>query len=136
MNHSNWIEWVYQHPIFRYLVSGSLAAAVLFIVLTLMVEVFGTPPWVASPVAFVAGALVNYVLQYHWTFQAEGSHRVMFTRFILVTLATMSLNTALFWVFTHLMAIHYLIAQALAIGLIIGVNYVINKHYTFAADSQ
>ena len=135
MNHPNWIEWIYQHPVFRYLVSGSLAALVLFTVLTLMVEILGTPPWVASPVAFVIGALVNYTLQYHWTFQAEGSHRVMFTRFMLVTLATMSLNTALFWVFTVIMAIHYLISQALAIGLIIGVNYAINKHYTFASDS-
>jgi len=134
MKQSHWIDSIYQHPIFRYLVSGTAAASMLFAVLTLMVEVFGTPPWLASPVAFVAGAVVNYVLQYHWTFQAQGSHRVMFTRFMLVTLATMSLNTALFWVFTHLMGIHYLIAQALAIGLIIGVNYVINKHYTFASD--
>ena len=134
MKQSHWIDWIYQHPIFRYLVSGTAAATMLFAVLTLMVEVFGTPPWLASPVAFVAGAVVNYVLQYHWTFQAQGSHRVMFTRFMLVTLATMSLNTALFWAFTQLMDIHYLIAQALAIGLIIGVNYVINKHYTFASD--
>lgn len=132
MSSSHWIEWIYQHPVFRYLISGGTGALVIFSLLSLLVEVFATPPLVATTISFVIGSLVNYTLQYYWTFQAAGPHKVMLTRYSIVTLITMSLNTALFWAFTEKLGIHYLIAQGLSIGLIIVVNFIINKHYTFA----
>ena len=132
MSSPYWIDWIYRHPVFRYLVSGGTGAVVIFILLSLMVEVFDFAPLVATTISFVIGSLVNYTLQYYWTFQAEGPHRVMLTRYALVTLVTMSLNTGLFWVFTEKLDMHYLLAQALSIGLIIGVNFAINKHFTFA----
>ena len=132
MTPSHWIDWIYRHPVFRYLISGGTGAVVIFALLSLMVEVFATPPLVATTISFVIGSLVNYTLQYYWTFEAEGPHRVMLSRYAAVTAVTMSLNTALFWAFTEQLGMHYLIAQALSIGLIIGVNFVINKHYTFS----
>lgn len=132
---SHWVEWIYRHPLFRYVISGSIAASAIFVLLALQVELLSVPPLVASTVCFVVGSLINYSLQYHWTFQADGPHSVMFVRFSLVTLATMTLNIGLFWVFTEVFQIHYLIAQGLAIGLIVVVNFLINKHYTFAADA-
>lgn len=134
MKETHWIDWIYHHPVFRYLVGGGTGAVVIFILLALMVEIFHFPPLVATTISFVIGSLVNYTLQYYWTFKADGPHRVMLTRYALVTLVTMSLNTGLFWAFTEVLGIHYIIAQALSIGLIIGVNFFINKHYTFASD--
>lgn len=132
MSSSHWIDWIYRHPVFRYLISGGTGAVVIFCLLSLMVEIFDTPPLVATTISFIIGSLVNYTLQYYWTFEAAGPHKVMLSRYAAVTLVTMSLNTALFWAFTEQLGIQYLIAQALSIGLIIGVNFVINKHYTFA----
>jgi len=129
-----WIDWIYRHPVFRYLVGGGTGAVVIFALLSLLVEVFHVMPLVATTVSFVIGSLVNYTMQYYWTFEATGPHRVMLTRYALVTLVTMSLNTGLFWAFTELLGIHYLIAQGLSIGLIIGVNFFINKHFTFASS--
>ena len=128
---SIWVHRIYTRPEFRYLISGGTAALIHFAVLTTLVEWFATVPLVATSIGFVIGSLVNYLLQYHWTFEADGLHHVMLSRYAAVTLTTMAINNALFWTFTEQFGMHYLLAQLLATGMMVIVNFLINKHYTF-----
>ena len=128
-----WSLWLYKHPVFRYLISGGTGAAIHLAILTGLVEQFGTNGTVATSIGFVIGSLINYTLQYHWTFDADGPHHIMFTRYALVTLTTMSINAGLFWLFTHPFGLYYLYSQILATGLMVFVNFYVNKHFTFAS---
>jgi len=133
---SPWVEWIYTHSAFRYVVSGGTAAVVHFLVLTALVELFGVNPTLATSIGFVLASIVNYTLQYHWTFDADGPHHVMFTRYASVTAVTLSINAGLFWTFTNIFDIHYLIAQVISTGLMVIVNYLINKHFTFVSLAE
>ena len=128
-----WMEWIYTHSAFRYVISGGTAAVVHFAVLTTLVELFSVNPTIATSIGFVIGSTVNYTLQYHWTFDADGPHHVMFTRYASVTATTLSINAGLFWTFTNVFGIFYLIAQVISTGLMVVVNYLINKHFTFVS---
>ena len=127
-------RWIYEHTAFRYLIGGGTGALVHFLLLIGLIEAFATPPVIATSIGFIIGSLVNYTLQYHWTFAADGPHHVMLGRYALVTTITMLINDALFWVFTEQLGVHYLLAQGIATGAMLIVNYVVNKNFTFATS--
>ncbi len=118
----------------RYGVAGSTAALTHLAVLALLVELAGCPKTLASALGFVAGTLVNYALQHRFVFRREGGHGRFFVRYAMVTAATMALNTALFALFADGLGVPYLIAQAVTIGLVASVNFLLNRHVTFATQ--
>ena len=130
---SGWTQWIYTHPVFRYLISGGTGALIHLAILTGLVEQFGTNDTIATSIGFVVGSVINYSLQYHWTFSADGPHHIMFTRYTMVTLITMSINAGIFWLFTHQLGLYYLYSQIIATGLMVFVNFHINKRFTFAS---
>lgn len=120
---------------FRYLVSGGLAAATHFAVLVALVEWAAMNPTLATTFGFEAAIFVNYPLQYFWTFSATGQHRVVFTRYVIVTVAAFGLNTVLFWSLLTQIGVWYPLAQVIATGVVVIVNYTVNRHFTFLDTS-
>ena len=50
-----------------------------------------------------------------------------------VTLATMTLNTVLFWALSSGLGVFYLAGQVITIGIVVPVNFALNRSFTFAA---
>ena len=91
----------------------------------------GMPATLASAIGFCAACAVNYTIQYYWTFAAVGSHGILFTRYALVTLVMLGVNTVFFWLLYSRAGAPYLLAQALATALVFGLNFETNRRYTF-----
>lgn len=115
----------------RYFVSGGSALFLHVATLVLLVEVFGSWPTVASGIGFVVATVWNYTLQRYWVFEADGSHRVLFSRYVAVTFVTFGLNIALFWLLYRIVGLWYPASQVVATGVIFLVNFVVNRSYTF-----
>ena len=116
----------------RYFISGGTATVVHFAVLAGLVELFKINPTIASATGFCAAVLVNYTLQYYWTFKAQGAHAATFVRYIGVTLLTLVINTVLFWLMNVQFGFGYLVAQAIATLTVLGINFYVNQRFTFA----
>ncbi len=93
-------------------------------------------PTVGSAIGFTAGLLVNYALQYRWTFRSSAAHSVVFTRFVSVYLATLVVNTGIFWTLNEPLGIPYILAQIITTGMVMILNFLLNRHYTFAVRSS
>jgi len=117
----------------RYGLSGATAVATLLAVLTALVELAGSPATPASVVAFGCATLVNYSLQHSFVFGRSRGHALYLPRYLAVTSATMLLNALLFWTLASGVGVHYLASQALTLGVIVPINFVINRSFTFAA---
>lgn len=113
----------------RYVIAGGTAAATHLLVLVLLVELAGCPATLASALGFAAATPVNYGLQHRFVFRRSGGHGRFFTRYLAVTAATMALNTALFALLAAWLP--YLLAQVVTIGMIVLVNFLLNRHVTF-----
>lgn len=124
------------HQLFRYLLSGGVAAAAHLLTLTALVELFAIAPVTASGIGFCIAVIFNYSLQYHWTFGARDAHAVVFSRYLGVTLAMLGVNTALFWVFQVRLGLPYLLAQIPATGIVVVLNFNINRSFTFKFDER
>lgn len=118
----------------RYIAAGTLAVAVHYLILILLVEGPAVNATLASSSGFVVGVLVNYLLQFYWTFRSSGSHARQFPLFVSVAVAMLGLNAAIFWGLHEGVGMNYLLAQAFAIGTVFLFNFLINSRYTFSSD--
>jgi len=116
----------------RYGLSGGAAAATHLAVLSILVELAGSPPVLASVVGFVCATLVNYTLQHRFVFFRSRGHGSYLPRYLSVTMGTMILNTLLFWTLSSAVGLDYLASQVITIGVIVPINFALNRNYTFA----
>jgi putative flippase GtrA len=87
----------------------------------------------ASVAGFVVGALINYWLNYHYTFNSVQPHRQAMTKFFTIALAGLALNTLIVFVLDR-MQWHYLLAQAAATMIVLIWNFAANRRWTFGGD--
>ena len=109
---------------------GAVGTLVHYVVLILMVSGLALSPILGTSTGALAGALVNYVLNHHYTFGGGASHARALPRFMLMAAVGLGLNATIVGMLTHF-GIHYLVAQVLATGIVLVVNYLVSKLWIF-----
>jgi putative flippase GtrA len=117
--------------LWRYALAGVASALTHLVVLSVLVELFGTRPVTASSAGFLASIAVSYVLQSRWVFDSSASVWRTFPRFLGVIAVGFGINAAVVFLGTEILALHYLWPQLLALGLIPLSNYTLNSLWTF-----
>jgi putative flippase GtrA len=120
----------------RFFLVGCCSAIAHFGVLIILVQWFLVGPILASIAGALLGAVVNYCLNRHFTFNSKVKHAVGVPRFTLIAVTSLALNTGFMWVGTELLRLHYLIAQSLATALVFLWSYFSNKVWTFGDRFQ
>ena len=116
----------------RFGITGALATATHVVVFVLLVEwLHLRPVWAAAP-AFLAAVGVSYGLNYRWTFAAEGPHRVMAPRFMLVALAGLALNLGITWLIVDLALLWYGYALMTVIAVVPLLTYLLSRFWVFS----
>lgn len=108
---------------------GVIATTVHYIVLGFSVHFLAINPVPASVFGFIAGAIVNYLLNYHFTFNSQKEHLETSLRFLMVALTGLGLNTFLMFLLTD--GLHYLLSQVCATIIVLFWNFLCNRFWTF-----
>ncbi|MCG2805480.1 MAG: GtrA family protein [Propionicimonas sp.] len=122
---------------FRFVVTGGLAAVVDFGLLVALMNLFGFDPNLAKALSFVAGTTTAYLINRRWTFVAEPSKR-RFAAVVALYGLTFALQVGLFavlfpWVFatwgskTLAQVVGFVIAQ----GVATTVNFIVQRSLIF-----
>ena len=114
----------------RYGAVGALATSVHYALLMLGVEAAGWPAWGASGVGAVVGAQVAFVGNRRFTFRHHGAVPAPWLKFQLTALLGALLGMAIVALGVRI-GLHYLVAQILATLLMLGLTFLINRHWTF-----
>ena len=112
---------------------GVIATTVHYIVLGFAVQFLDITPVPASMFGFIAGAIVNYLLNYHFTFKSQKEHLETSLRFMMVALTGLGLNTFLMFLLTG--RLHYLLSQMCATIIVLFWNFLFNRFWTFREAS-
>lgn len=120
----------------RFVVVGSIATAVQYLVLVGSVELLGWSSVLGSGIGFLMGAIVNYLLNRRFTFRSDVPHTTAVARFVVVLSVGLTLNLALMYLFTHRLGLPYLIAQVLTTGLVLFWHFAGNALWSFAHPSS
>jgi putative flippase GtrA len=116
----------------RFLVVGVIATGVHYLVLVAAVEIAGRSAVTGSGIGFMVGAVVNYLLNRHYTFRSTVSHRTSGARFVVVMCGAWLLNQLLMHVLTVRLGLPYLFAQVLTTGVTLFWNFAGNALWSFA----
>jgi putative flippase GtrA len=118
---------------FWFIVSGGIATALHYAVLTALVELLGLMAAPAATLGALCGAAASYLLNRQVTFSGTTtSHGQALPRFITVALLSAFLNGLLVWIGLQTLGWHYMAVQALATVLVMGLTFLLYRHWTFA----
>ncbi len=118
---------------FWYTVAGGIATAVHYAVLIALVELLGYPAAPSAAFGTLCGAAVSYLLNRRITFAfSSAGHGQALPRFMAIALLGALLNGLLVWLGVQQLGWHYLLAQALATVLVMGLTFRLNRLWTFA----
>ncbi len=111
---------------------GAVGTLGHYTTLIVLVQFWAVDPVFASSLGFVVGAVINYILNYHFTFQSNKRHTEALTKFLIVATIGAGINGSIMYVGVENTSINYLVVQIFATGVVLLWNFVVNKLWTFA----
>lgn len=115
---------------------GVIGTAAHYTVLIALVQFASVNAVVASSAGAFCGAVTNYYLNYHFTFNSSKSHLHAASQFFVIASIGFILNGLLMALFTEVLAIHYLIAQVIATLTVLVWNFLGNHWWTFRESGK
>lgn len=110
---------------------GALGTLAHYSVLVFLVQLLSVNVLVASSTGAIVGALVNYFLNYKWTFNSNKRHSEAMAKFFAVAGVGFVMNGLFMALFTEALFMHYLIAQVMTTGIVLFWNFLANHYWTF-----
>ncbi|MEL6682203.1 MAG: GtrA family protein [Pseudomonadota bacterium] len=109
---------------------GVLATASHYAVMFAGISLFSAPVlW--SFIGAVVGAVVGYLLNYLYTFQSSRPHKQTTWRYGVITVLSILLNTAIFYILHRVAGLPVILAQLFSTALVFVCNYLAHKSITF-----
>lgn len=125
------------HPLpaqfLRFLAVGAFATAVHYAVLVVGVRQLGWRAEAGASAGFVLGAAANYLLNRSFTFRSKVRHVHAVPRFLGIAAVGLALTALLVHLLATRAGLHYLLAQAVATGVVLLWNFAGNAALTFRA---
>ena len=115
---------------------GFITAIGHYGLLIALVKGAGVNPVTASAAGALLGAVINYSLNYRYTFSSNKRHRDAILKFAVVATIGLLLNTFFMWVGIAILGLHFMVSQILATGLVIIWSFVGNRYWTFHPDTH
>jgi putative flippase GtrA len=110
---------------------GAAGTLLHYLALTVLVVLGILPPGLASAVGAALGACVNYWLNYRFTFASSTRrHREMMPRYFAIA-AIGAVANGLIVSQLSALGMHFLVAQLIATGTILVLNFLISKKWIF-----
>lgn len=115
---------------------GGVATLCQYCLLVVFVEFASLALLVSTMLSYSLSALLNYWLNYHFTFNSDRAHAQALPRFVLVALVGLLINTLVFALFSLVFNFYYLLAQVAATLFALIWNFGANKLWTFNRDEK
>jgi len=119
--------------VFKFIISGGSATVSHLSIMIFLVWV-GVNPLISTSAGVIVGAIVNYILQYYYTFNANTDHKKSIKNYIVTVGLSFTSNFILFWVFHNLFYIDVILSQLLTSATVAIQNYIIYKKFVFLKE--
>ncbi len=115
----------------KYGVVGLIGTAVHYTIMAILIRGFSVEVVLSSTSGAMAGALVNYVLNYFYTFRSDKHHHEAMVKFWLIASLGWGLNAGILAVNEYLLGINVILAQLTATAVVFVVTFFLNRRWTF-----
>jgi putative flippase GtrA len=119
-----------------YVIVGAAGTGVQYIILLALIFSTLAGPVFASSIGAIAGAFVNYCLNYQFTFNSTDQHAAAAPKFISVAAAGLAVNWLTMTTFVHAVHLHYLLAQVISSGIVLLLTFSVNSVWFFNTKTK
>ena len=95
----------------------------------------GVPYLIASPLGYICGVVNGYLWSSKVVFKKKRTVENA-TKFLIVNLIVLGVNTGLMWIWVDALSIHKILAQALTICFTMPLNFILNKLWTYRSKES
>ncbi|MEC5159433.1 putative flippase GtrA [Janthinobacterium sp. CG_23.3] len=120
-----------QRQFLHFAAVGASGTAVQYSVLWVGVELTGVSAAAASAVGYVLGSVVNYILNYFFTFESGKTHGEAASKYFTLLGLGWCMNTGLMWALVQNMGWNYWLAQILATAIGLAWNFAGSRWWAF-----
>lgn len=89
---------------------------------------------ISNIIGYCLGTLNSYLWNKLWVFKSKEKHSKLITKFICVNLLTLLINNSILFILVDKLQVNKHIAQLLATGLGMFINFGLNKIWTFKGE--
>lgn len=111
---------------------GAIGTGGHYLTLFILVQWLALSPVIATTCGFIVGAVINYHLNYRFTFNSNKSHKEAITKFFIIAILGGFLNSYLMYIGLRTTSVNYFIIQVFATSIVLVLNFTFNKIWTFA----
>jgi len=115
----------------KFISVGAIATIIQYVIFIVLIELFFVEAVMASAFGYGISSILNYLLNYHFTFSSNAKHRVAALKFTIVVIVGLSLNSIIMYILVNFFSCHYLFAQIITTGLVLIFNFVVHKYWTY-----
>jgi len=124
---------------FRYFITSGLSFVVDFSILWSLTTYLGVNYLVSTPIAYLAGMLVNYVATDIWVFKGrknKGRKHREFSVFLVIGLSGMVLNQGMMFFFTEILGFFYMVSRVVSAAINYVLKFWARKKWVFNKSSE
>ncbi len=127
-NAKNWFI-----SLFKFQIAGFLATILDFSTLIFLTEIFHVWYVASTAIAAFFGAIINFLICKYWAFVGSKNNIAnQITKYAIVSLGSLILNTLLVYLLTNFCQFDYKISKIItAIFIAISYNFLLQKYYVF-----
>lgn len=116
----------------KFTLAGGVSTVLHYIVLVIIVDMMKGNPVYGSMIGYLFGGILNYYLNYKFTFESKKAHTSTASKFMVIMFVGFFLNGYLMTVFTSKIGLFYLVAQIFSTIVVLLWNFTANKFWTFS----
>lgn len=115
----------------KFLGVGGTATAIHYVLLILLVEFSDIAPVIGSTLGYIVSGIVNYTLNYYFTFDSREKHGLAAPKFAVVAGIGLAINGGIVYLLTEVLTVYYVLAQIIATAIVLMWNFFVHKHWTY-----
>jgi len=119
--------------VFKFIISGGSATISHLSVMAFLVWL-DVNPLISTSVGAIVGAVINYILQYYYTFDSDTKHKKSIRNYIITVCLSFVSNFIIFGAFHNFLHVSVIISQLFTSGIVAIQNYIIYKKFVFLRE--
>lgn len=111
--------------------AGAVGTVCQYLILVVLVHLGVGTVVIASTIGAVAGGVVNFLLNHHFTFAGQASVAQTGPRYFVLVVLSFVVNALVVRLLFDTYHYQYLVAQVIATGVVFSVNYILSSLWVF-----